>query len=471
MPPKRSTRTAKKVKIETAATDNEVDAALRSGETFEEIFGSFPDPTTADDLSDASDYAGRKRKEPAKKEIGKKGKRPSKRLTVLRQSATDAPEADPMSDIEYDSAPEMGSGGSWLQARTPPKTASMEDNHTEVSGTTATSAGVTRLGQSTPQILQIHVNAGAQNGGSTVNLDLLSLLNACNASTNPTVNPNIDANLVGNDGSTLAVSPSSVPPSLRLQRLSDAKARDAARKLARTSFTDIPSEIRVRIYRSIFVTPLPINFHTRSGFQRSSGFLRTCKLILAEGRAVLYGENAFHFERSHLQRGKYYEREWHEIGFKDIRRFLETIGTTNISMMRYVSFEFTDATRTYGPEGEIHRRFVNDPVVWRCLELIASNTHLLKLAVTFAGRRNLDRPDLHFLRALTSIKAQELTNVTNYTGGYKAKPGLIADLKKLMVVARDDPEEVDEKRKKAPTVMMHHERHRLATYFNGEDWS
>ncbi len=219
------------------------------------------------------------------------------------------------------------------------------------------------------------------------------------------------------------------------------------------------------------MTPLPINFHTRGFFQRSSGFLRTCKLILAEGRAVLYGENAFHLERSHLQRGKYYEQDWHEIGFKDIRRFLETIGTTNISMMRYVSFEFSDATRAYGPEGEIHRRFVNDPVVWRCLELVGSNTHLLKLAVTFSGRRNLDRPDLHFLRALTTIKTQELINVTTYTGGYKAKSGLIADLKKLMVVPRDDPEEVDEKRKKAPTVVMHHERHRLTTYFNNEDWS
>jgi hypothetical protein len=472
MPPKRSTRAAKKVKIDTAATENEIDAALRSGDgdTFEGVFGTFPDPTTTDDVSDASDYAGRKRKEPVnhvKHDIGKKTKRPFKRLTLARQSATDAPQADPMSDNDYDSAPDMGSGSNWLKSRTPPKPARMEGHDAE---TPAMSAAVAKQDRSTPQILQIHVSAGAENGGSTINLDLSSLLHAYNDGTVLSVNPNNDDTLVGDEDSTIPVSPSTLPPSLRLQRLSDAKVRGTARKLAKASFTDLPGEIRVRIYRSVFVTQAPISFHTRSGFQRSSNLLRTCKTVLEEGRAVLYGENAFHFERSHCARGRYFEYEWHEIGFKDVRRFLETIGNTNISMMRYLSFEFSDATRAYGPEGEVHRRFVNDPVVWRCLELIGSNTHLLKFAFTFAGRRNLDRPDLHFLRALTSIKSQEVTNVTNWGGGYKAKADLVADLKKLMVVPRDDPEEVDENKKKAPTVIMRHERNRMNRYYN-EEWS
>ena len=171
MPPKRSARAAKKVKIDTAATENEIDAALRSGDgdTFDEVFGTFPDPTTTDDVSDASDYAGRKRKEPIRNDMGKKAKRPSKRLTLARQSATDAPQADPMSDNDYDSAPDMGTGGNWLKSRTPPKSARRADHDSQ---TSAMSTVVDKPDRSTPQILQIHVNAGTENAGSTINLDL-----------------------------------------------------------------------------------------------------------------------------------------------------------------------------------------------------------------------------------------------------------------------------------------------------------
>ena len=463
MPPKRSTRAAKKVKIDTAATDNEIDAALASENTFEAMFGGFPDNT--DDVSDTSDYHARKRKRPVRNDNRKKPKRPSKRLIMARQAPTDAPQPDPMSDNDYDSGPELGSGANWLKFRTPPKSAGLEGPGL---GASVASTIVAKIDQSTPKTLQINVNGGAENGRATINLDLSSLLHAHIAGTPLTINSNIDDTLVDDKDSTIPVT-SATPPSLRLKRLSDARARAVARKVARASFTDLPGEIRLRIYRSVFVTQAPINVHSRSNFQRSANFLRTCKIILEEGRAVLYGENAFHFERSHAVRGKYFEPDWSEIGFKDVRRFLETIGPTNISHMRYVSFEFSDATRSCGPAEELRRRFVNDPVVWRCLELIGSNTHLSKFAFTFGGRRNLGRHDLHFLRALTSIKAQELTNVTTWSGGYKVKGDLVADLKKLMVVPRDDPEEVDEKKKKPPTVVMHHERNRINRYYD-DDW-
>lgn len=289
-------------------------------------------------------------------------------------------------------------------------------------------------------------------------VDLTPLLNGHNIGTTFAAHPSNDDASAGDDDSTLLADSSAATPSLRLQRLSDARARKEAPPKAKTGFTDLPNEIRVRIFRCAFVTEKPINFHSRKDFQRSAAFLRTCKIAHEEGRAVLYGENAFHFERSHSSRGKFFEEEWREIGFKDIRRFLETIGATNISMMRYISFDFSDASKSYGPVQEVQRRFVNDPVVWRCLELIGDNTHLSKFAFTLSGRRSLDRTDLHFLRTLSGIKSQKVVNVANFIGGFKAKPELIADLKKLMVIPRDDPENVDGKKKKTPTVVMHHER-------------
>ena len=459
MPLKRSTRPVKKVKRETAATETDIDAALQSGDTFEQIFGGYPDHSdNVSDVSDASDY-GRRRKQPATKGVRKQGKPPSRRLTLNRPPVANARAADPMSDNEYDS--EAGSGIQWLKSgpRTLP-----ESRRQEVLSTT-----VAKLNHSTPNILQIHVNTASENGGSTVNVDLTPLLSALNAGATLNISPDNDETLIGgDDDSTLSPNSHAVTPSLRVQHLNEARIRalraDTAQE-TKTGFTDLPTEIRLRIYRLVFATEAPINFHTRKNFQRSSSLLATCRIAHEEGRAVMYGENAFHFERSYGARGRFFEEDWREIGFKDIRRFLETIGPTNVSMMRYVSFDFGDASKTNGPVEEMERRFVNDPVVWHCLELIGSSAHLAKFAFQISGRRTLDRTDLHFLRALTSIKSQEVINVANFSGGYKVKPELLADLKKLMVVPRDDPEKVDGKKKKAPTVVMHHERNRGTRYY------
>ena len=51
--------------------------------------------------------------------------------------------------------------------------------------------------------------------------------------------------------------------------------------------------------------------------------------------------------------------------------------------------------------------------------------------------------------------------MSNCSGEYKVKPELLGDIKKLMLVPRDDPDEVDEKKKKPPTVIMHHEWNRF----------
>lgn len=462
MPPKRSTRSVKKVKIETAATEAEIDAALKSGEqpgdTFEQLFHGYPAiAADASDDSDASDIDyTRKRKHPANNVVGKQAKPRSRKLTMAKNAAPDPPPvADELSDMEDDSDLEIGAGASWLKPRpvTSPKSERKQAQNPQHDKTPANT-------------LQILVNSGAKNGGSTITVNLSDLLSENNAGKTLTLNPNNDDTLVHDEDATLLPDTPTTVPSLRMQRLTDALARKAASKKKKVGFTDLPHEIRVRIYRCVFVTPSPINFHSRRDFQRSSNILRACKLVHEEGREVLYGENAFHFERSHSTRGKFFEEDWREIGYKDIRRFFETIGSTNISMMRYISFEFSDATKAYSPTDEVERRFVNDPVLWRCLELIGANAHLHKFAFTFAGRRYLERTDLHFLRALSSIKSQEVVNVANFAGGYKARPELVKDLKKLMVVPRDDPETIDGKKKKRPTVVMHHERNYKNSYYD-----
>lgn len=134
--------------------------------------------------------------------------------------------------------------------------------------------------------------------------------------------------------------------------------------LHQTGFSDLPPEIRNRIYRMVFVTNAPIEFQTRKDFSRSAAFLRTCNLVHEEGREILYGENTFCFARSEYKRGKFWERTWTEIGYKDVRRFFETIGPINIGMLKYVSFILTDVSRSAAPDlNWDQRRFVHDRVL------------------------------------------------------------------------------------------------------------
>lgn len=465
MPRNHPTRAAKKVKLDTAATDTDVDDALQSNDTFEQVFGGYRD--MADDTSDASDdsYYGTKRRPAVLKRARKQAKSRARKLTLDKPAVTEAPAPDPMSDIEFDS--EVGEEVQWLKPhpRTPPKPAK-EGRIPDASATPANAVAIAKRSPSTPNVLEIHVNMGPKSG-STIKVDLTPLLNASASGRTLTISPDNNVTLP-DDSTTIALNSSTTAPSLRMQRLNEARARllkaDSPEK-RKTGFTDLPSEIRIRIYRSVFVTEFPINLHTRKSFQRSSSFLSTCELVHEEGRAVLYGENAFHFERSYTSRGRFFEEDWREIGFKDLRRFLETIGNTNISMMRYISFEFADTNKAYTPVEVAERRCVNDPVVWHCLELIGNNARLEKFAFQFSGRKNLDRNDLHFLRALTTIKAKEVINTANYSGGFKVKQELFADLRKLMVLPRDDADEVDETKKKPPTVVMHHERNRGTRFY------
>lgn len=224
------------------------------------------------------------------------------------------------------------------------------------------------------------------------------------------------------------------------------------------------------IYRQVFVTEAPIDLASRDSFARSSTFLRSCRVVHLEGRAVLYGENAFHFERSAGTRGTFFEATWKEIGFKDARRFLETIGPVNISMMRYVSFHFQDAAPSTTPHlDENERRFVNDPILHHILKLIGASSRLAKIAFQFSGRKLLQKFDYNFLQALSSIKSEEVIHAERmtYAPSKVGDRSIVDKLKKAMTIPRADDADVDIGKKKAPTVRMFHERPRAFDYYGG----
>jgi hypothetical protein len=190
-----------------------------------------------------------------------------------------------------------------------------------------------------------------------------------------------------------------------------------------------------------------------------------------EGRAVLYGENAFHFERSQATRGRFFELTWKEIGFKDVRRFLETIGTANISRMRYVSFHFQDAAPSTAHHlDENERRFVNDPVLHYVLKLIGAHVRLTKIAFQFSGRRQLQKFDYNFLQALSSIKSEEVIHAERmtYATSKAGDEGIVDKLRKVMTVPRANHAEISVgMKKKGPTVKMFHERPMPSSYYGG----
>ena len=176
---------------------------------------------------------------------------------------------------------------------------------------------------------------------------------------------------------------------------------------------------------------------------------------------MLYGENAFHFERSEGTRGKFFESTWKEIGFKDVRRFLETIGAANISRMRYVSFLFYDPALSAAHHlDENERRFVNDPVLHHVLKLIGAHARLAKIAFQFSGRKQLQKFNYNFLQALSSIKSEEVIHAERMTFA-RSKAGdqeIVDKLQKIMTIPRADQTEINVSKKKGPTVKMLHER-------------
>ena len=217
------------------------------------------------------------------------------------------------------------------------------------------------------------------------------------------------------------------------------------------SFLELEPELRNRIYRELLVTDKVVKFNPAPRLSRTAALLRTCRQVHEEARGILYGENAFHLDRRAETRGNYWDEEWKEIGYKDVRRFLESIGPANIANMRFLSIRLADAAPIFTPKMDAtERRYQNDPILHHVLRLIGSSGVVLeKLAVAFAGRRELIHDDVPFIRAFTSIKTRKLTKNCNW-GHEKVDARLYNQMGEFMKAPK--LKNIDSKRRRAPKM-------------------
>jgi hypothetical protein len=219
-----------------------------------------------------------------------------------------------------------------------------------------------------------------------------------------------------------------------------------------TSLLTVPKEIRLKIYRELFVTQTGFNFASPINFTRTSQLFRVCREINDEAPPILYGENSFHFERSYRSRGPFYAASQKEIGYKDVRRFFKMIGPTNISYIKYVSFHLHDAYawNTRYVKSDADRRYVNDAVLFDIFQMIAANTILNKLAVKFDGRASVKSHDRLFLRSFTLMKCYDF-----YRARFSRVDGKIVDkLDAVVIVKRPNAKEINAERIKEPYMAI-----------------
>lgn len=148
----------------------------------------------------------------------------------------------------------------------------------------------------------------------------------------------------------------------------------------------------------------PINFC------HSAAFLSTCKQIHQEGCQFLYGTNEFLFDRQVKQRALYWETSWMEVGWKDVHLFLTSIGPTNISLIRKLHIELSDAAPSTTPSHYTSddRRCVYDEYLIDCFRMLAKYASIDVLEVQFHVRKLISKDDRYFLDHLSKIKADKL---------------------------------------------------------------
>ena len=204
-------------------------------------------------------------------------------------------------------------------------------------------------------------------------------------------------------------------------------------------FLGLPAELRNKIYRLLFVIPggVETDFIRKDNLSRSAGFLSTCKQIHQEGSSVLYGENRFHFGRVSYGRGKFYEKEWAEIGYKDLKRFLVAIGPRNVSQISSIILRLEDGTPSGNP-GLSHqeRRFINDSHLQSCLRQLGNQGKLKSLELEVGGRSILTEAADKFLAALETIThLRELHFVGHvWHSIYSGEPKMRLDLQLEMML-------------------------------------
>lgn len=297
---------------------------------------------------------------------------------------------------------------------------------------------------SLPNILRIEVPSGP----TTINLNLSDLLCA------RTNQQSVDETL---DGDTLLErsvkdSESLSPPNERAKAPESFVEMRANPKYA--CFLELEPELRNRIYREHLVKAAVVKFNPTPDLSRNAAILRTSRQVYQEASEILYGENAFHLDRTEKPRGSLYTA-WKEVGFKDMRRFLETIGPHNLAKMRFLSISLSDAVPVYSPELEaVERRYYNDPVLHHMFKLIGNSGAVFeKLVVDFGGRGAVEWDNVPFIRAFTTMKCHELIKVCRWHHS-RINAGLFSRMQRFMEVPA--PSNVNPKKRKVP--LMHHQQ-------------
>ncbi|KAG9947558.1 hypothetical protein KCU85_g5650, partial [Aureobasidium melanogenum] len=253
-----------------------------------------------------------------------------------------------------------------------------------------------------PMTLTVEVPPGHE-GPLVVDLDIKSLLAQAQSLTRPlsaSLSPRSNSCADSGYSSTSSVTSEISKPSTTSKR----------------SFLDLPAEIRNQIYRLAFVSDENLDFAYPNNFSRSSSLLQTCRQIHEEGRSILYSENTFYFQRRKKEQAVRWSTDVYEIGYKDIRFFLKSIGLANVSLLRRVIIMFEDAQpsmNTHLKDAD-ERRFTNDNELMDILRILGDHTMLKTLDLCFQGRRTFyNKDETHFIQHLTRIKADQVQCINN----------------------------------------------------------
>lgn len=83
-----------------------------------------------------------------------------------------------------------------------------------------------------------------------------------------------------------------------------------------------------------------------------------------------------------------HSRDWDELGFKVVRKFLRMIGAPNIALIRHATLSLEDATPCLNPNMHTadDRRFVYDDVLMSVLRALADHAKLQRLDLHLSGK-------------------------------------------------------------------------------------
>ncbi|KAL9125466.1 MAG: hypothetical protein Q9217_005331 [Psora testacea] len=182
----------------------------------------------------------------------------------------------------------------------------------------------------------------------------------------------------------------------------------------KAGFMSLPAEIRLSIYKLVFINESCIDFGRRRNFAHSSHFLRANRTVNNEGTSVLYGQNKFILHPSKDKAGLW-DEHWGWLGYRGIRKFLATIGTTNLALLKTIALIFYDAAPTDEPKTsfELRRFQYNKDLLWSLNQLAKYATSIETLKLSFAGRsafrRDASPAAEEFSATLKLLKADIVT--------------------------------------------------------------